>query len=168
MAGRSFFPTARWLLLRLLAVLLVALAGAVVAVQFDDGDVAETASGPRIGDHWHAVYFVFICGQRQPNFPYWESGVHTHSDGIIHIHPFLPSEEGEGAGLSRWFEYGGGLLTQTEMRLPGTRVEVEDGDTCLDGGAGALEVTVNGLALEEWTGYVPSHGDQIVIVFGPP
>jgi len=168
MAGRSFFSLARWLLLRLLAVLLVALAGTVVAVQFDDDDVAETASGPRMGDHWHAAYAVFICGQRQPHFSTWEGGVHTHADGIVHIHPFLPSEEGEGASLSSWFEYGGGKLTETAMRMPGDSTEYENGDECPDGRAGELQVIVNGQPLEEWTGYIPRHGDQVVIVFGPP
>jgi hypothetical protein len=167
MAGRSFFALARWLLWRLLAVLLVALAGSVVAVQLDDDGVAGTAPGPRIGDHWHAAYAVFICGQRQPNFALWEGGVHTHDDGIIHVHPLLPSEEGAGASLSRWFEYGGGLLTRTEVRLPGSGVAVENGDVCPDGGAGELQVLVNGLPLEDWSDYIPRHGDQVVIVFGP-
>lgn len=169
MAGLSVLDLARWLLTRLLIALLVALAGTVLVVQLDgDEERAETASGPRIGDHWHAAYAVFICGERQPDFPLWEGGVHTHTDGIIHIHPFLPSETGEGAGLSRWFEYGGGLLTQTEMRLPGSAVAVENGDACPGGRAGELQVIVNGVKLGEWANYVPRHGDEIAIVFGPP
>jgi hypothetical protein len=80
--------------------------------------VVRSATGaPRINDHWHATYQTFICGQRQPNFPTWEAseGVHTHADGVIHIHPFSVAGEGNGARLVKWFEYGGGKLTQTEM-----------------------------------------------------
>ena len=108
MADGYFFAGARWLLRRLLIVLLAALAVAVITRQFTDLGGADTVGrrpatavrGPFMNlDHWHATYAVFICGQRQPNFPTWESGVHTHADGVIHIHPFVHSEEGAGARL---------------------------------------------------------------------
>ena len=122
---------------------------------------------PRIGqDHWHATYEVFICGQRQPNFPTWEAGVHTHADGVIHIHPFLPFEEGAGARLVRWFEYGGGKLTQSEMRMPGDRTVYKNGDTCSDGSEATLRVSVNDQELENWSRYIPQDGDQVRIVLG--
>ncbi|HZM43156.1 MAG TPA: hypothetical protein VFB94_28765, partial [Acidimicrobiales bacterium] len=40
-------------------------------------------------DHWHAAFGVYICGEFQPNPPLFESpvGIHTHDDGVIHIHP---------------------------------------------------------------------------------
>ncbi len=84
--------------------------------------VVRGATGaPRINDHRHATYQTFICGQSQPHFPEWRAGVHTHADGIIHLHPFTPREEGSGARLVKWFEYCGGKLTQTELRNPGSR-----------------------------------------------
>ena len=119
-------------------------------------------------DHWHAVYQVFICGQRQPNFPTWESGVHTHADGVIHIHPFVPSEEEEGARLTKWFEYGGGLLTLLEMRVPGGDQVYRNGDRCPDGSEGVLQVFVNGERLDDWSDYIPQDGDRIWVEFGPP
>jgi plastocyanin len=130
--------------------------------------VVRTAAGkPRIGqDHWHATYSVFVCGQRQPNFPTWEAGVHTHGDGVIHIHPFVPAEEGAGARLVRWFEYGGGKLTQTEMRMPGDREEYKNGDECDDGTEATLQVFVNGEKLDDWSRYIPKDGDRVRIVFG--
>ena len=176
MADGYFFGSARWLLRRLLIALLVALAVAVVTRQFtdlgDSGGVqspATTARGPFIGrDHWHATYAVFICGQRQPNFPTWEAGVHTHADGIIHIHPFIPSEEGLGARLTKWFEYGGGLLTLSEMRMPGGDQVYRNGNRCPDGSEGVLQVFVNGERLDDWSDYVPQDGDRIWVEFGPP
>lgn len=164
MSGETFFAGARWLLSRALVVLLVALAAAVLLRQFTGGD---GVSGPISGrDHWHAAYEVFVCGQRQPNFPFWPGGVHTHDDGIIHIHPFFPREEREGAGLENWFAYGGGILTQTEMRMPGTSETIHNGDPCPDGRAGVLQVMVNGQALQDWSEYIPQHGDRIRIEFG--
>jgi plastocyanin len=129
--------------------------------------VRGATGAPRINDHWHATYSVFICGQRQPNFPTWEGGVHTHADGVIHIHPFTPQEEGAGARLVKWFEYGGGKLTQTEMRMPGDRREFKNGDLCDDGSEAVLQVFVNGQKMSDWSRYIPQDGDQIRIVFGP-
>lgn len=131
--------------------------------------LARSAAGaPRNGDHWHATYSVVICGQKQPNFPTWEGvGVHTHGDGIIHIHPFSPGEEGAGARLVKWFEYGKGKLTGSEMRMPGDRDEYKNGDKCEDGAEAVLQVFVNGEKLEDWSRYIPQDGDQVRIVFGP-
>lgn len=126
-----------------------------------------TTSAPRIGeDHWHAVYQIWVCGERQPDIPKWESGIHTHADGVIHIHPFSPSEEGRGARLIKWFEYGGGVLTLDQMRIPGSRGTFRNGDVCPDGSTGTLHVSVNGEPLDDWMEYIPQDGDRIAIVFG--
>jgi uncharacterized cupredoxin-like copper-binding protein len=131
----------------------------------------RSATGaPRINqDHWHATYQVFICGQRQRNFPTWEAGVHTHGDGVIHIHPFVTSEEGAGARLVKWFEYGGGKLSQTEMHMPGTPKDqvYKNGEKSKEGCEGVLQVFVNGEKMENWSRYLPQDGDRVRIVFGP-
>ncbi len=140
-----------------------------------DGTLTGVA-GPRIGDHWHIPYQFFVCGEKQPNAATWESGVHTHGDGIIHIHPFQKFEEGSGASLVKWFEYGGGILTNSEIRIPGSLKTWGNGDTCPDGKQGELQVFVtrpgnsreerlHGNDLEQ---YLPHDGDRIRIVFGPP
>ncbi len=132
----------------------------------------RSATGaPRINDHWHATYQVLICGKRQRNFPTWEAseGVHTHADGVIHIHPFTPQGEGAGARLVKWFEYGGGKLTQTEMHMPGTPKDqvYKNGEKSKDGCEGVLQVFVNGEKMENWGRYIPQDGDRVRIVFGP-
>jgi hypothetical protein len=129
--------------------------------------------GPRIGDHWHAPYQFFACGEKQPNAGAWESGVHTHADGIFHIHPFQTFEEGAGASLVKWFEYGGGVLTETEIRIPGSAKAFRNGDLCPDGEPGQLQVFVTraGESAEErleadaLQQYIPHDGDRIRIVF---
>jgi plastocyanin len=137
----------------------------------------ETAGAPRVGEHWHATYEIIVCGQRQPNFPTWPSGVgvHTHGDGVIHIHPSTTQGEGAGARLVKWFEYGGGKLTQSEMHMPGTpKDEVyKNGDTCEDGSEAVLQVFVDeddGAGFQKrdnWNRYIPQDGHQVRIVFGP-
>ncbi len=155
---------------RLLTVVLmpaVAIAAVLVTVVMLHAG-SDTAVAPgRIGEHWHATYQISVCGERQPNAPAWEGGVHTHADGVIHIHPFTPSEEGRGARLVKWFEYGGGWLTQTSMRVPGSRDSYQNGDRCPDGLRGVIQVSVNGERLGDWSEYIPQDGDRITIVFGP-
>jgi hypothetical protein len=141
----------------------------VVATGGASNEEAQSQSlpGPHIGDHTHATYQIFVCGERQPNFPVWEGGVHTHGDGIIHMHPFTPAEEGDGARLVNFFEYGGGLLSLTDMRLPSSDQTLRNGDECPDGSDAVLQVYLNGQPLADWSTYIPQDGDRIRLVFGP-
>jgi plastocyanin len=132
--------------------------------------VTRSATGaPRIGeDHWHANYTYYVCGEKQPPAPTWEgTGVHTHGDGLIHIHPFTQREEGAGARLSRWFDYGGGKLDGDEVRMPGSSQVHKNGDECPDGTVGEVQVFVFGARLDDYTRYIPKDGDRVRIVFGP-
>lgn len=136
--------------------------------------VTRSATGaPRIGkDHWHASYTFYVCGVKQPNAPTWESGVHTHGDGVMHIHPFSSFEEGAGARMVKWFEYGSGKLDQDEIRLPGTSTTYKNGDVCgedtpLAGREGVVQVFVNSKKMDNWSRYIPRDGDRIRLIFGP-
>lgn len=131
--------------------------------------ITRSATGaPRIGkDHWHATYQFIACGERQPNAPTWEGGVHTHGDGVIHIHPFTPAEEGAGARLVKWFDYGGGKLTGDSIKMPGSSKTYTNGDKCPDGTTGTLQIFVNNQKMNDWSRYIPHDGDRIRMVFGP-
>lgn len=129
---------------------------------------ARSATGaPRNGDHWHATYEYIVCGNKQPNFPTWSGGVHTHADGYIHIHPNSTTEEGAGARLVRWFEYGGGELSGDTVRAPGSRDEYKNGDECPNGEEGFVQVFVNGQKLDDFDKYIPQDTDNVQIIFGP-
>ena len=122
---------------------------------------------PLIGvDHWHAAYQIWVCDEEQSTAFEWSSGIHTHADGIIHMHPLSPHEEGSGARLVKFFEYGGGLLTHTELRIPGTSQTLQNGLECPDGTPGRVHVFVNGEELQDWSEYIPQDGDQIIVLFG--
>jgi len=100
--------------------------------------------------------------------PEWQSGVHTHDDGIIHLHPFDPSEEGVGAALGKFFEYGGGgFLTKNELRMPGSDTTYTNGDACPDGTTGVVQAFVQRALLDDHAQYIPQDGDSIQIIFGP-
>lgn len=128
----------------------------------------SNTGAPHIGkDHWHATYEYIVCGVKQPNFPTWSAGVHTHGDGYIHIHPHTPSEEGSGARLVKWFQYGGGLLDGDSVRAPGSADEHKNGDECPDGQEAFVQVFANGQKLDNYTKYIPQNGDEVQIIFGP-
>jgi hypothetical protein len=74
---------------------------------------------PVLGDHWHAAVGFFICDEFQPNLPEFESrvGIHTHGDGVIHIHPSSAGGAGENATLGTFLEGAGVTLTDTELKI---------------------------------------------------
>ena len=45
---------------------------------------------PTTDDHWHSAYTVYDCGMPVAEFTSTTDpdGIHTHQDGLIHIHPF--------------------------------------------------------------------------------
>ena len=128
---------------------------------------SESSIGPSIDDHWHATYEIWVCGERLPHLAFWEGGVHTHDDGFIHSHPIHSWEQGRGASLAKWFEYGDGELTRDSFKIPGTIVTLQNGDLCPDGAAGEVQISVNGEDQRRWSRYIPQHEDHVVIVFGP-
>ena len=96
----------------------------------------EATSAPRLGDHWHSVYEIYSCvGQgshiyrpkivveRDPD------GIHTHGDGLIHIHPFNSSATGKRAQLGTFFEAFGGYITDSAVKLDTGEV-IEEGYDC--------------------------------------
>lgn len=72
-------------------------------------------------DHWHAAFAINICGDELP--PLYDVGpdalgIHTHEDGLIHIHPFATRAAGKRATLQRYFEQTGLTVTDDAVELP--------------------------------------------------
>ena len=90
-------------------------------------------SPPRVNqDHFHSAYRIDICGESivLPNDSVDDrSGIHTHGDGLIHIHPFISTVSGRRATLGAFFEESDLVLSDTELSVPG-RTLVEGTDTC--------------------------------------
>lgn len=61
---------------------------------------------PQLGDHIHQAFAVYACGEKLPDLPTFESqvGIHTHGDGVIHIHPFSQLGVGANATLERYID----------------------------------------------------------------
>jgi hypothetical protein len=80
---------------------------------------SETDVPPVLGDHWHAAVGFYVCDQFEPDLAEFESrvGIHTHGDGVIHIHPSSEGGAGENATLGEFLEGAGVTLTDTELTI---------------------------------------------------
>jgi hypothetical protein len=100
----------------------------------------ESKEEPRANDsHWHVALGVRVCDrwldpvtdQSDPK------GIHTHGDGIIHVHPFVASAAGKRATFERYAEVvKGSKLEADRFAWPeGDGKKIEDhrtGDKCGD------------------------------------
>ena len=130
----------RWRLIIVASAAAGALAFAAVAVLLFDA-ASGGDSGPSVNDHWHAPYEIYIDGQLQPPIPevLTPQGIHTHGDGVIHVHPHVRAGEGTGARIANFFGDQGGRLTISELRIPGAGETYREGDL-VDGRPASLRI----------------------------
>jgi len=171
----------------LVAVVGIALLVWTVASRRESADAAprpgNEATG-EAGDHWHASLDVNVCGQWLPPAPEFEAkagnsqvrvGIHSHADGLIHIHPFNSSESGSNATVGRFLDYGGWSASSDSLDLwpaDGKRVQEKNGDECTqpDGTKqkGTLTWYVNGKKQSgDPSDYQPKDQNKIVLAFEP-
>ncbi len=90
------------------------------------------AAAPRVGnDHWHSAYGIYDCDRFLPAFTSAADpdGIHSHQDGVVHIHPWNSSAAGDRADLGVFFEAMGARVTDDEISGPGIGV-LEAGSDC--------------------------------------
>lgn len=156
--------------------------GAVIAVILVFGalqlyDLLTAGSEPEVGEHIHAALGIDVCGVFAENAPKFESqadsdaetkaGLHSHGDGLIHIHPFTEEEAGDNATVGRFMDYGGFEVDEEHLTL-WDGLAVTNGDQCPDGRVANVRWAVNG---EEQDGnpadFHPEDQDVITIAFLP-
>lgn len=95
-------------------VALIILAG-IGLVVFARSTRDSTQTRPTLEDHWHSAYGIYDCAtdSLQPTFTsnFDPDGIHSHNDGLIHIHPFTASVTGEAATMSVFFDAMGAEVT---------------------------------------------------------
>ncbi len=131
-SGRSFRP--RRDILFPAAMLLVVLLGVVlILVARNERSSNAPAGPPRLGDHWHSLYAIYDCDEfildLYPNDVDDQSGIHTHGDGLIHIHPFH-------TGVTGQFATVGAFMREIEFELTDSRIELPDGSILDESGEG--------------------------------
>jgi hypothetical protein len=122
-----------------LAIVAVVLLGTGLVVFSRDN--RDEAIPPTLNDHWHAAYGIWNCGEWEPvlaDAGQDLNGIHTHADGVIHIHPFSSASTGNRATLARFFETTGVDASDSKITLPsGTVLDEEAG---CDGEPATLKV----------------------------
>ncbi|MGH9284611.1 MAG: hypothetical protein ACRD0M_02905, partial [Acidimicrobiales bacterium] len=95
------------------------------------------------GDHWQSAYGVYLCDAFAP--PVTDrrdpKGIHTHGDGVIHVHPFVPSAAGANATLGVFADAVDMTLTDSKIGAPGGDT-YDEGSTKCDGKLGRVQVRV--------------------------
>lgn len=142
---------------------------------------ASDAAAPRIGDHWHAPYHVSACGRAQPAIAEFahSSGIHTHADGIIHMHPLTAQGEGSGASVAQFFKNSGGWI-DFGLVPEGCTIDysnpvvlrADSGIHPLGQGFAAAAAVCDAKPGSDFervsVDYIPQDGDCIRVVFGGP
>lgn len=120
-------------------------------------------------DHWHAAYGIYLCDSFAPKITNERDpkGIHTHADGIIHIHPFVRSAAGNNATLEVFVDAVDMTLTDDELEVPGGK-KYESGETKCGDETGIVQVKVNDEVLTENVAkFKMNDGDLITIAFAP-
>jgi hypothetical protein len=106
--GRASSGQPRSLLFPGVLSLVIVLGTLLVVYARNDRQDDDMGGIPQIGDHIHQSIAFVVCGEGQlPDLPEFESrqiGIHTHGDGVIHIHPFSQLGVGANATLERYLK----------------------------------------------------------------
>lgn len=117
--------------------LVVLLGLALVVFARNDRLQDDLGGPPLLEDHFHQAFGIFVCDGFRSDIPEFESqnGIHTHGDGVIHIHPFSSLATGANATLGRFLDdagAGGVQVTLDESALSYLGETVEEGETTCD------------------------------------
>lgn len=104
--GRVSSGQPRSLLFPGVLALVVVLGVSLVVYARSDRRTTDLGGTPQLGDHIHEALGVYACGAFLENLPEFESdvGIHTHGDGVMHIHPFSQLGVGANATLGRFLK----------------------------------------------------------------
>ena len=130
--------------------------GAVVFARAQRGDLIKPIANL---DHWHSVYGVYSCNNAPDIMPtddlareakylppfqssQSDTGIHSHGDGVMHIHPFVELAAGDNAQLRHW-------INEMNVDLSAELISINNqfdapqqlvpGEQCLDG-TGTAEI----------------------------
>jgi hypothetical protein len=118
----------------------------VFGVALSRSDLSQAAADPpAIGkDHWHAAYGISICGKFHAGLTDTQGdryGIHSHGDGLVHIHPTSSASAGKNARLGVFMKEEGVKLTANSLEMPEGTKHVS-GQTKCGSKPGKLQVGV--------------------------
>jgi len=137
--GRVSTGQPRSLLFPGILTLIVVLGVALVAYARHDRLQEDLDGVPQLDDHIHQAYGVYVCGEWKDPIPEFETqiGIHTHGDGVMHIHPHSQLGVGANATLGRFLkdarEEGSLDVDLSDTKLDYLGDTIEEGKTKCDG-----------------------------------
>jgi hypothetical protein len=104
--GRVSSGQPRSLLFPGVLTLVIVLGTSLIVYARNDRNKDDLGGVPQLGDHIHMAISFVACGEFLPDLPEFESsiGIHTHGDGVMHIHPFSQLGVGANATLGRFIK----------------------------------------------------------------
>jgi hypothetical protein len=153
-------------------VVILGLAGIVFSRQERRDELAAGTNGvPPVAnvDHWHAAYGVYLCDDFAPSLTDERDpkGIHSHGDGLIHIHPFVRSAAGRNATLGVFADAVGMTLNDDELQIPGGK-SYKSGDTKCGDKKGIVQVKVNDKVITQEVAKIRlADQDLVTIAFAP-
>jgi hypothetical protein len=129
----------------LIAFVVITGIGLVLFARSDrEANAAPRSQANEESDHWHAAFGVYQCDAfildgSPEGGPFLRDlagdplGIHTHDDGVIHIHPFTDAAGGRNARMRLFFQDVGISASDTRVEFPGGVVWDEEETTCGEG-----------------------------------
>lgn len=114
-----------------------------------------TVAHPNFQDHWHMAYGIYICNEFRPPMPQPAQliGLHTHTDGLIHVEPSSVLDTAKNATVGRFVSGQPGFhLSPTSIQYPGDRA-YKNGEKC-GSKTGHVEI-------REWTNKADNNAETV-------
>ena len=137
--GRVSSGQPRGLLFPGILTLVIVLGVALVVYARHDRLQDDLSGVPQLDDHIHQAFGVNVCGEWKTDIPEFESqiGLHTHGDGVMHIHPHSQLGVGANATLGRFLknarDEGDMDVAITDSKLDYLGETIEEGETECEG-----------------------------------
>ncbi|MGI9023470.1 MAG: hypothetical protein ACR2HV_09635 [Acidimicrobiales bacterium] len=98
-----------------------------------DTTAPRPAENGKPQDHWHAAVGFYVCDKFMPSITDQAdpTGIHSHGDGVVHIHPFSEVAAGRRATLGAFFQAVKATVNTSEIAIPGQET-VKNGLKCGD------------------------------------
>lgn len=158
-SGASAGTGRNWLFALGIVVIIALGAGVVFMARSENGGYGDNSTPPKANlqngdpfDHWHAAFAIEVCGTELDPVQDGATdvqGIHTHGDGLVHIHPFTRAAAGKRATMQRYFNQVGLKVTDTGFELPEGMV-MKDGSTTVKEGETTCAGKPGELVMAHW------------------
>lgn len=105
------------------------------SANLSDKKTAGTTDPPAVNkDHWHVAYGFNLCGKWSAALkdgPAGDTtGIHTHEDGLAHVHPFVSSVAGKNATFGKLMDDTDTSVSASAVNLKRDGEKFKNGDKC--------------------------------------